>query len=102
MTVGYIGDTLPVDWQSQLAAGAQLDNSGMVYETSIPVVMNGEQAPTPPCMPTGSLGPLQPNQTWCATGTGIPPGNGAPAVTSNSWMILALVAGAIVLIGVKR
>lgn len=28
---------------------------------------------TPSCMPTGAVGPLQPNQVWCATGTGVPP-----------------------------
>ena len=27
----------------------------------------------PPCMPTGSQGPLAPGQVWCDTGTGVPP-----------------------------
>jgi hypothetical protein len=44
---------------------------------------------TPPCMPTGGVGPLQPNQVWCATGTGAPPvmsGSCAGTCTNGTFM----------------
>ena len=43
----------------------------------------------PPCMPTGGVGPLQPNQVWCATGTGAPPvmsGSCAGTCTNGTFM----------------
>jgi hypothetical protein len=45
---------------------------------------------TLPCMPTGSVGPLQPGQTWCATATGIPPpypyGTDPGVATLGNWV----------------
>jgi len=60
---------------------------------------------SPPCMPTGSMGPLSPGQVWCATESGIPPTpvGTDPTTTLGYWIqqnptAIAIGAGALLLV----
>lgn len=46
---------------------------GLGDDPSINIQGTLDDLTPPPCMPTGSYGPLSPGQVWCATQTGVPP-----------------------------
>jgi len=63
-------------------------------------------ASAPPCLPVGSMGPLQPGQVYCATGSTTPGPTQAPgasattAPSGTSTVSLGLVIGGIAVVAV--
>lgn len=54
------------------------------------------------CYPTGFTGPLPPDGTWCATGTGIAPNNSPVAVTNWTYIAMGGILLAFIAFGVKK